>query len=377
MKNASKKCAVLLMLLALSILLGACESYTDLNEFVFINSILVDKDEASGGMVFYFETLVPVRSSGTNANEEKRITYKFKAQTAGEALNMLETSTSAQITLAQNKVLLFTEEFAQSGIDQCIDTFDRRQRSSTRTLLGIFQGDPKEFINPNHPEEQLTGMFLYDMLGTKVSFTSVGVRVDLKEFMNQKYVGDRVSSLPVINTSKDEDTQGQYLLDGLGLIKEYKLIGILNREESFYFNLLLDNDVAGDLTVRNPMEENKMVTLLLTDASRQTDVEYENGVLKVAQECKLNTTLSSIQGDLQLTKENIQKIQDAMAEKIRQKCMTLFEEWKGKKIDIFDIQEEFERKYPAYAGTNIIENTELQLTIQVKISGSSVVWNAE
>lgn len=377
MKSAIKKYAVLLTLLALSLLLGACDSYTDLDEFVFVNSILVDKDEESGGMVFYFETLVPVRSSAANANEEKRVTYKIKAQNAGDALNMLETNTSAKITLAQNKVLLFTQKFAQSGIDQCFDLFDRRQRSNTRTLMGIFKGDPKEFLAPEHPEEPMTGLFLYDMLGTQDSFTSIGVRIDYKEFMNQKYIGDRVSSVPIINTSKDEDTQGQYYLDGLGLIKEYKLIGILEREDSFYFNLMLDNVVAGDLTIQNPTDESKMVTLLLLDNSFKSDVEYADGILKVMREFKLDTNLSSVQGKLQLTKENIQKLQDAMAEKIRQKCMALFEEWKGKKTDIFDIQEEFERKYPSCKGINIIESAELLLTVRVKISGSQAIWNTE
>jgi hypothetical protein len=66
-----------------------------------------------------------------------------------------------------------------------------------------------------------------------------------------------------------------------------------------------------------------------------------------------------------------------METKIRNECLALFNEWKQKKTDVFDIQEEFEREYPGYKDKNIIENTELVLDIDVNITGSATIMDAK
>lgn len=207
--------------------------------------------------VFYFETLNSIRSSSKEANQEERIVYKVTSQNPGDALNRLETHTSAPVTLSHNKVILFTERFARSGIDQAFEIFDRWQESSTRTLLGIYAGSTDSFVKPNHQEESMTGLYLYDMLGNKVSVTSYGVKLNIREFMNQKLIGDKVNSMSIMNVSQDDDTAGQYYLDGIGLIHEYKMIGRLDSEQTIYFNFLLDNEVSGNINTQNPEDRTR------------------------------------------------------------------------------------------------------------------------
>lgn len=377
MRKTIKKYAVTLILILMPVFFTACTEYVDLDKVIFITSILVDQDDDGANMVFYFETLTAMRSSSKESNEEKRIVYKIKCNNGGDAINLLEAQTSTRITLAHNKILLFTERFAKNGVDQCFDLFDRRQAANTRTLIGIFAGSPKDFLEPNHPEEEITGLYLYEMLGTVDSFTSVGVRVEVKEFTNQVLVGDRVNSVPIVNVITDEDTKGQYDLDGLGLIKEYKMIGRLSKDESFYFNLMLNNEVAGDIMVPNPQDEDKIVSMLFLSDTYDTHADYQDGVLKITREFVLKTNITAVQGKLKLTDDNIKKMEIDMADKIKGECMALFDEWKEKKTDIFDIQEEFERKYPSYKNLNIIEDTELQLDVKVIITGTVTVKDAK
>lgn len=376
MMNTIKKMGAVLLVFSMQLLLLTSCSYRDLDHMVFVTSILIDKDEEQN-LVFYFETLNSIRSSSKEANQEERIVYKVTTQNAGDAINRLETHTSAPVTLAHNKVILFTERFSESGIDQAFELFDRWHESITRTLLGIYVGDMKSFVKPNHQEESITGLYLYDMLANKQSVTSYGVKINIKEFMNQKYIGDKVNSVPILNVSEDDDTKGQYYLDGLGLIKEYKMVGRLDSEHTIYFNFLLDNEVSGNISTKNPEDETKTVSLLLQSNHYDSAVELENEVLHVSIKLKLNTEISAVQGKLKLTNDNIEKLQDSMAEKIKQNCTKLFQEWKDKKTDIFDIQEKFERKYPAEKNRNIIENSELQLEVVVDISGTTTVKDAE
>jgi len=373
---AIKKIAVWLVLSMQLLLLISCLGYRDLDHMVFVTSILIDKDEENN-LVMYFETLNSIRSSSKEANQEERIIYKIATQNAGDSLNRLETHTSAPVTLSHNKVILFTERFARSGIDQAFELFDRWQESSTRTLLGVYVGDKENFVTPNHEEEAITGLYLYDMLGSKESVTSYGVRINIKEFMNQKYIGDHVNSVPLMNVSEDEDTKGQYFVDGLGLIKGYKMIGKLGSSRTIYFNFLLDNEVSGLINTKNPEDETKTVSLLLQSDNYNSDVKLQDGKLMFSISLKLNTEVSSIQGKLALTDENIEKLEDSLAEKIEQNCQKLFQEWKEKKTDIFDIQEKFERKYPAEKERNIIEDTELEMKVNVEIKGTTTVRNAE
>ena len=370
-----KSCGVFLVMviiLSMLLLMAACQSYRDLDNIVFVTSVLVDQDDD------YFETLNSIRNSSKEANKEERIVYKITCQNAGDALNQLEAHTSAPITLAHNKIILFTERFSKNGLDQVFDMFDRWQEANTRALLGIFVGEPKDFIEPNHPEDDITGLYLYELLNKEEFVTSVGVRIDIKEFMNQKYIGDKVSSIPIINVSTDEDIKGQYYLDGVGLVKEYKMVGRLDRDQTLYFNFLVDNPVSGNLSVQNPEEESKTVSLLLLHDQCDSDVELSmDDVLIVTLTLKLDTDISAVQGKVALTDDNINKIKASMIEKIEQNCLKLFQEWKDKKMDIFDIQEEFERKYPSDKRENIIENAELQMDIRLDISGTTTIKNAE
>ncbi len=118
MISTKKECGVfLLIILLLLSLFTSCKSYRDLDNIVFITSVLLDMDDQDN-LVFYFETLNSIRNSSKEANKEERIVYKITCQNAGDALNQLEAHTSAPVTLSHNKILLFTEKFAQSGLDQ-------------------------------------------------------------------------------------------------------------------------------------------------------------------------------------------------------------------------------------------------------------------
>ncbi|WP_340022530.1 Ger(x)C family spore germination protein [Paenibacillus sp. FSL K6-1096] len=368
---------LLAMLLSVQCLvLSSCLGYRDLDHIVFVTSILIDTDEEKN-CVFYFETLNSIRSSSKEANQEERIIYKIATQNPGEAMNRLETFTSAPVTLAHNKVILFTERFARSGLNQAFELFDRWQESSARTLLGIYVGTTDSFIKPNHDEEIMTGLYLYDMLGSKSSVTSYGVKLNIKEFMNQRLTGDYVNSMSVMNVSKDEDTKGQYYLDGLALVKDYTMVGRLDSRKSIYFNFLLNNKVSGNIAIQNPEDQTKMVNLLLQSNRYRSKVSYEDGAARLDIHLSLNTEVSAIQGKLELTDENIAELEASLAAKIRQNCLKLFQEWKDKGIDVFDISEKFERKYPQLAGQNIIRSTELNLEVQVDINGTTTLRDAE
>lgn len=376
MKALSRQMLVILVLAVQCLLLSSCLGYRDLDHIVFVTSILIDQDEEKN-IIIYFETLNSIRNSSKEANQEERIVYKIATQNPGDAMNRLETHTSAPVTLAHNKVILFTERFAASGLDQAFELFDRWQESSARTLLGVYTGSTDTFVRPNHEEEAMTGLYLYDMLGSKASVTSYGVKLNIREFMNQKLIGDHVNSMSVMNVSKDKDTEGQYYLDGLALIKDYKMVGRVGSEKSIYFNFLLDNEVSGNINTQNPEDRSKTVSLLLQNNRYHSKLDYKDGILRMNILLKLSTDVSVIQGKLQLNEENIAKLEQSMSAKIRANCLALFQEWKDKGTDIFDIQEKFERKYPKLAGRNIIENTELDLKVLVDINGTTTLRNAE
>lgn len=56
---------------------------------------------------------------------------------------------------------------------------------------------------------------------------------------------------------------------------------------------------------------------------------------------------------------------------IKDACNNVFEKYKFKKLDIFDIGEDFQRKYPKSNIDNPIEQSQLQLDVNVDLEGSS------
>lgn len=363
----------LALLLAAAPLLSACHSYVDLDKLLYVTSILVDLTD-DGKPIFVFEALKPQRSSAKEANDEERITYTIQRETISAAINDLHTKSSSEVTFAHCKVILLTIKVMQSKLS-FYDIFDRRQDFISRTLVGVLDGDRNQFVQTVPKEENFAGLFLFNLINNCQSIAAKGVRVDIKEVMNQALIGDHVNSIPIVRKSSDEDGNASYEVTGLALAKSSGLVGTLYDDAPTYFNMMLDNVVTSALSVPNPNQPDKSVSLSIDHYDRDVEMEFDGQTLKYKMRLDVQTSIEEIIGQMAPTDEMLEKLRQELSDKIDENCMQLFHDYKEKGIDVFDIQEEFDRRYPSYKDYTIITSTDLEVEANVTIHGTTTKWS--
>jgi len=78
---------------------------------------------------------------------------------------------------------------------------------------------------------------------------------------------------------------------------------------------------------------------------------------------------------LHLSKDSLRELQVSTENNIKKFCMDFFNEYKKKQLDIFDIEEEFHRKYPKEKVNNIMEISDLDLQVNVKIDDTLDIFD--
>ena len=76
-------------------------------------------------------------------------------------------------------------------------------------------------------------------------------------------------------------------------------------------------------------------------------------------------------------KQKLNAMERSGAENIKKICEELFYEYKKKNIDIFNLQRDFEMKYPRSKIDNCLKIAELELDIKVATKGSTITTDFE
>ena len=123
------------------------------------------------------------------------------------------------------------------------------------------------------------------------------------------------------------------------MIKDDKMVSILQRDEGQGFNFLMNNVSGGTLEITNPSDINKFITLEILKSKTKTEISYEDNIVHLKKKIKVKVDFGEAQKSIVLTKENITKIQEKSEDNIVKACNNLFQKYKGLSIDIFDISE--------------------------------------
>ncbi len=78
---------------------------------------------------------------------------------------------------------------------------------------------------------------------------------------------------------------------------------------------------------------------------------------------------------MHLNKGSLGELKVSTENNIKKFCLDFFNEYKKKQLDIFDIQEEFHRKYPKEKVKSIMEITDLELQVNVSIDDTLDIFD--
>lgn len=351
-----------------NLLLSGCFNYRDIDKVLFVTSVIVDIDNAKMPVV-YVEAFKPTRGGKGESGKGERITFKGSGKTLFEVVRNLNLSSSYKLNYTQNRGIVFTEKAAQTCLSDFIDFFDRDQELVVRADLTVFKGDPEKLINIKIKSQEYIGLFIHDLI-YNISSSSRGIIFSLNDFLNKSYTKNNTTMLTMIALNEDKADPKIELSNG-AIIKDFKMVDTLDIKQAEGYNFLINNIRGGTLEVANPSVNEKFVTLEILKSKTDTKISYNGDLINVKKIVYAKTSVGETQEKFLFNKESLKQLEKNAESNIKIACNRIFEEYKNKNLDIFNISDDFNRKYPKEKVEDVLAKSQLELEVHVSVEGSS------
>lgn len=358
---------IISLFLTLTTLLQGCFSYKDINKLLFVTAVVVDIDKDKKPVI-YAEAFKPFRSTTAASEKGQRIIFKGTGKTLYEALRDIHLSSSYKLNYTQYKAVVFTERAAAYGIDKWIDIFDRDQDFIVRPYIAITNESAEDLLNVKMKEEEYLGILLKELIDNEGASVR-SVRLSLNEYLTKRLMGKETDVITWIGIKKQQP-QDRIEIKGGGIVKDDKLVEFLPRDDGEGFNLLMNTLKTGSLEVTNPQKTDEFISLNILKNKTKTSLTYDGTTVHLRKTINVKVNIEEIDKEGTITTETLNKLKMNSEYNIKRACMRVFEDYKEKDLDIFDIQQDFERRYPRIKLNNVLKITELEVIVDENIEGS-------
>lgn len=362
------KVRLLAMALIIMVTFTGCFSYRDINRVLFDLAILIDIDD-NDNIIVYTECFKAFKGVSQGIEQGVRIITRAEGKTIFEAIRNSNLDSGYKHYYSQNKAIIFTERAARKGLKTVLDFLDRDQQFIIRPYVFVYIGDVDELIHINIKDEEYMGTYLYSLI-KNIGTASRAVIVNLNEFLNRRYMLSSTEVVAVVRV-KDKAVMDRIQLDGGAVFQNDKMVEYIPMVQSQAYNFLRNEVHSGTLEVNNPSYEDGYVTLEIVKSKTKTAIEYDGRKIKLKKYIKVKTSIGEAQYKFEMSEDVIKKVEEEAERNIKKYCTELFEEYKMKKIDIFEIADELHRHYPKVKIDNPIEISELNVVVDVHVEGSS------
>ncbi len=364
----------IMVLISMTILFSGCYNYKDINRVIFVTSMLIDLDE-NNNIVLYTDTIKPYRNTNESSEKGMRIIFKGEGKSLFEAVRNLNLSSSYILNYTQNKAIIFSQKAAEAGLENYMDFLNRDQELLVRSFLFVYYGEIDRLMKLASNDEEYLGAFLNEAVN-KMQTSPRTINLNLNDYLVTSKLGNGITIMSAVEVKKGVLRDNIELVGGAVINKE-KLVDRMQISQGLSYNFLMNKVNRGTLEVTNPDDKKKIVTLEILNGKTKTDIKVEKDKVELIKTLKIRASIGEVQGKMVLSEENIKKLQENAENNIKKYGTMLFEEFKGKDLDIFNIKRELEMKYPNINIDSPLKKAELKIYPEVVIEGSSTILNAK
>ncbi len=369
-----KKAILLLIIISfIPFCTTGCFNYKDVNRTLFVTTIMIDIDSLNN-TILYAETFIPSRGNQVEVGVEKKTIFKSKAASLFDAARNLSLKSNYEFNYSQCRAIIFSSKAASYGVDNFLDLFDRSQQLPLRSYIFITPGNMEKIINTKMEEEQYVGIFLAE-LAQNTTLSSKGTVLRIDEFLNKRFLGSKVNLVNIIEL-ESEQGESRLHITGLAVLKEDKFIDKLNLQESMAYNFMNNTFRKGTISTTNPEHQNKLATIEILKNKTKTNFNFDGQKIYLKKKINSEASFAFTEKSIHITEPKQRYTLEKNSEEYMKKiCKKLFSDYKEKDIDIFNIQREFNIRYPKSKIDNCLKITELELDTNVNIKGSNDTKN--
>lgn len=294
----------IIIILFATFFLTGCWSSKELNEIAIVNAIGIDlKDDE---YVVSAQVMNPKKeSAGTKGDQTDSIVYTGRGKSILESLRNITLEAPKRLNVSHLELLIINEDAARKGVDKIADQFLRESETRNECILLVTEDDQKaaDILGIMTPLELYPSQNILESIeiSKKYQGTTTNTRFDeFTEEILKPGISPVTSSVKVVNKKKSGYTKENleqaktttYVkLGKIALFRDYKLKGFLSDDESFYFNLVDNNNKNGVLNIPCDDTKNSSMTIEIIQSKAKIDSKITedeiNGTVKISMTANL------------------------------------------------------------------------------------------
>lgn len=271
--------------------LSGCWSSQELEETALVQGVGLN---ASGDQLkMSVEIVKPTEqggqgSGGGSQSGGEHVILDKKADTLLEGARGLIRHAKRRLDFGHTRVWILGKALAKEDFVHVLDSIRRDQMLRLSSFLFISNEKPSEIMNTTTLYEDLTSIELVSGL-EQTQFIAEYSPIKYREFYELIEGPVPNAYIPIISMNKSGD-QSITSIDGTAVIKDHRMAGELNVNESMGLNWLLDHVKSGSVYVS--LDENEKVSLEISRANTKIKPRLNDNQLDVNIETTVEGTLS-------------------------------------------------------------------------------------
>ncbi len=372
-KNRWKSYTTLMLILfMIPTIFTGCFDYNDINKVSFATSIIFDVNDLNQIEV-YLDCIKPYRSTNESSDKGRRIIYKGEGKTTLEALKDITRVSSYRLDYSQTRAYIFTEKAAREGIKKYIDLINSNSEFQAKPSAFIYYGDVEELLKTVSTDEEYLGLFLNDLVEQNKD-NPRSVESNINYYLTNRLMGSDVSLLTSIEL-KDNGIDKKVQIDGASILLDNTLVDKMDLADSLTYNLIMGTLKSGTLEVPNPQCEDSLITLDILTTSIEDKLVKNGENIDMIKDIEVEVIIGEVQGKLELTQEIVDYIKHNKEAYINGYCEYVFNKYKEKKLDIFDVNRMSEISFPKEKIIDPLTKTNIKVNTTIKIKGTGTIKN--
>lgn len=396
-----KKIMVLIFYMIAIISLTGCFDANELDELGI--SLILGFDVVEDKLLITAEVVDPqYSSSSSDTGEGSTVKYvQGIGNTVFEAFGDITLKFDRRIYAAHNKVLIFGEELARSGLITHIDQLfrDREQRESAFMLIAK-GARAYEVMGVNSGLETVPANYILDLI-KNINNNPKSIDTNIISYMQHYYheghhpivgVIEKKRKNVIDKTSEDKGSEEYELsIIGSAIFRKDKLIGYLNGNDTKAVNYLLNNIENGIITfpIFNSSEEKVQSEGLPTNVSSvnvikgktKNDIEINGDKVILKTKINIRAALGELIAKTDVSnEEDIRRLEDACSKTVEvniESAVKKVQQEYG--TDIFGFGIAFHHKYPKQwekikeNWDEIFKDAEFQIEVKTSIIRTGLI----
>lgn len=282
-----KKIILIIAIFSISLLNTGCWNYYELSDLAIITSIGIDKVDEE----FKISLIIANTSSNTSGNDiqAKTTILTGTGKTMNEAFINAKTKSSKEIYTGHFSLLLISEEVANKNMYEVLESILRNPESIRKVTFVIAKDKTSnEILKTLSPLETFPSETI--LLNIRNSVNSIGIshEVNVSDFVYNivNYGIDNMLPTITIEGTDDEDNSTDSLKDiemesilkvgEIALLKDYKIVGYANYEDSKNINILTNKVTSLTTNIKCFNDLDKYISIKIDDPKTAIELDLKS-----------------------------------------------------------------------------------------------------